>query len=429
LYVSGGSVRVDCLVALLAALEKTRPDLAAFIRTSASNDDVGVSELVELYCDAIRCDYAACEEAAECRAISRLEVQRSASTYPKPAAANAPSEPELNIIDMTEDLSMDVVQDVVFATSRDALPFPPPPPPLSMTKSQRDAIEVARRLDEQDKRRRELFYCVVCLEDHPIHGCYTLECGHRCCEDSLKGYVMSKIHGNEVSDDKLICPHDGCKVPISITTIRGLTKDSGDVDAYEKFDAFRTEAYLNARILASAMMRCPSGDCNYAFEWRPDGGSLYFQCLKCYKDFCLNCKVVGGGVGPGHYPYSCQEQVENLERSVAEKKKFEEWKALNARAQELFDEAITKNGWRSKSYKLINFVILLYNYDHLSVCVLCVFSECPHCTSAIERNTGCDHMTCRTCGCQFCYICGKYNPERPTTRGDCGTSCQNRSRR
>lgn len=362
-YVSGSSVRVDCLVALLAALEKTRPDLAAFIRSSASNDSVSVSDLMELYCDAIRSDYQACEDAAECRAISRHEAEQTAASasaasssvlYP-PLPPNTKATPVSDqfIIDMTSSQeAMDLTQDIAFATSEAVGGHQhifrlPSQPPLRMTRSQREAIELAERLDEQEKRMREQFYCVVCRDDHPIDGCYTLDCGHRCCEESLKGYVMSKINSNEVSDDKLICPYEGCKVPISITTIRGLTKDSGDNDAFEKFDSFRTEAYLNANILASTMMRCPSGDCNYAFEWRPNGGSLYFQCLKCGKEFCLNCKVVGGGIGPGHNPYSCEEQIEVMQRSEAEKKRFEEWKALNARAQELFDEAIAKNGWRS----------------------------------------------------------------------------------
>ena len=35
--------------------------------------------------------------------------------------------------------------------------------------------------------------------------------------------------------------------------------------------------------------------------------------------------------------------------------------------------------------------------------------QCPNCKFWVEKNEGCDHMTCR-CKYEFCYVCGgKYN--------------------
>jgi hypothetical protein len=31
--------------------------------------------------------------------------------------------------------------------------------------------------------------------------------------------------------------------------------------------------------------------------------------------------------------------------------------------------------------------------------------ECPKCSSTIEKNGGCNHMSCRKCGHEFCWVC------------------------
>ena len=38
------------------------------------------------------------------------------------------------------------------------------------------------------------------------------------------------------------------------------------------------------------------------------------------------------------------------------------------------------------------------------------FKQCPKCQFWVEKNTGCNHMTCM-CGMQFCYQCGGNYPK------------------
>jgi hypothetical protein len=148
-------------------------------------------------------------------------------------------------------------------------------------------------------------------------------------------------------------------------------------------------------------MRCPNERCSYAFQWNPDAGAVAFACLSCKEQYCLNCDVAGGAghVGPGHAPLSCEQQVEKQRTDAEAKRLFDEWKEQNAQADALFEKMVRDNGWK----------------------------KCPHCSVAVERNGGCDHMTCRVCRCSFCYLCGKYDSSNPTSsRGCCGSRCSRR---
>lgn len=276
--------------------------------------------------------------------------------------------------------------------------MPPAPPSNVRSESQQEALDLAKQLDAEDEKLRSIFYCNICLEQTPIHGSYSLDCSHRVCSECLEGYINSKINSNEVSNEQLVCPLLGCSCPIPPATVKGCTVDVGNADMFEKYDQFATEGFIEKEILAGSCMRCPNEPCNYVFQWNPDGSALPFECLSCSSSYCLNCELVDGGVGPGHAPYTCAIQAERNQELEEERRKFEEWKAVNARAAELFEELVKRNGWK----------------------------KCPHCTAVIERTAGCDHMTCQKCRCAFCFVCGKYNAANPTSRGDCGSTCGRR---
>lgn len=139
----------------------------------------------------------------------------------------------------------------------------------------------------------------------------------------------------------------------------------------------------------------------------------YFKCEICTKDYCLRCQVEEDEYdkaidlnsprksfrySPGHAPYSCHQQRTRMEEDRKIKQRFEEWKKLNADSEIKFKEMIAKEGLK----------------------------PCPCCGAVIQRNEGCDHMTCKKCNCSFCYICGKYDQKNPQNRGDCGPTCKNK---
>ena len=65
---------------------------------------------------------------------------------------------------------------------------------------------------------------------------------------------------------------------------------------------------------------------------------------------------------------------------------------------------LCKNGWHGQRTceQAMNQELMMYIEDK-------DVKRCPSCHHGIEKNNGCNHMTCGQCGYQFCWLClGKY---------------------
>jgi len=129
-----------------------------------------------------------------------------------------------------------------------------------------------------------------------------------------------------------------------------LVKEMVDIQYYKIYSKYVARSFVddNPRI-----KWCPAPDCGRAV-YCPESVSDTVQCT-CGAKFCFKCNK------ESHVPASCKEVV-----AWAKKEK---------------DESETAT-WLTANTK-----------------------DCPKCNRSIEKNGGCNHMTCSLCKYEFCWVC------------------------
>jgi hypothetical protein len=360
--------------AILESLEIERPDMFGFLRALPMDDNISHAERMAFARQIIRQDY---DNYASVFVSSQDRLPPAPPSGGRTMSQQEAYEISLKIDEeeaaMYQQQAYEVSQqlDEEEAAAEAAI-------------SRQLAYDVSKVLDEEEAEERAVFMCCICMVPCPIHGSFMLDCSHRFCSECLQGYIGSKINSNQVTAEQLVCPEIGCSCPILHTTIHACTVDMGDKDMFEKFDNFMTENFLAKEILAGSYFRCPTDTCNYVCQWKPDGTSLPFDCPSCLTSYCLNCSLVSGGIGPGHAPHTCEMQAARNEQLAEEKQKFEAWKALNEQSTKLFEEEITRNGWKSKSclsiMKWRTMIIIILLPCYLAIFIRCRMStlQCGH---------------------------------------------------
>lgn len=209
------------------------------------------------------------------------------------------------------------------------------------------------------------FVCDICCEDEDGLESFALKCGHRYCVDCYRQYLKQKIK-DEGEAARIQCPSDGCG--------RILDSKSLDIlvttDLVERYNELLHRTYVEHK---DNFKWCPAPDCPNAIECGVKKSSLSkivptVEC-RCGSRFCFGCP------NPDHQPAPC-ELVRRWLKKCA-------------------DDSETAN-WISANTK-----------------------ECPKCLSTIEKNGGCNHMTCKKCKYEFCWMCMGLWSEHGTSWYNC----------
>eukprot|EP00918_Siedleckia_nematoides_P026310 GHVU01056764.1.p1 GENE.GHVU01056764.1~~GHVU01056764.1.p1 ORF type:complete len:546 (-),score=74.56 GHVU01056764.1:424-2061(-) len=179
-----------------------------------------------------------------------------------------------------------------------------------------------------------------------------LECGHRFCSQCWTEYLTTKIM-DEGMGQTIACAAHGCDILVDDATVMNLLTDPKVKLKYQHL-------ITNSFVECNRMLRwCPMPDCGHVvkvqyFDHRP------VTCA-CGHIFCFACGE------NWHDPVKCR------------------W--LRKWIKKCDDDSETSN-WIAANTK-----------------------ECPKCHATIEKDGGCNHMVCKKCRFDFCWVClGPWEP-------------------
>jgi hypothetical protein len=193
------------------------------------------------------------------------------------------------------------------------------------------------------------YQCAVCFdEDLEINAIFVLSsCHHYLCADCMKQHIVTLNKSMRAS--ALPCPIPECTHLVGHTEVKRCLP----ADEYERYQQFLLQDALSK---VGECRWCPNPGCGTAMIGDPKIPLMRCPKPDCHFSFCFNCKE------KWHTDLTCEQ--------------YQKWKKDNQAGDSRFTE------WAAKNTR-----------------------PCAKCHVAIQKNGGCNHMTCANCRHQFCWLC------------------------
>lgn len=229
-------------------------------------------------------------------------------------------------------------------------------------------VGTTTRPNTRSSAKSNLETCEICYDDFSSEQMYSMPCGHDFCYGCWGDYIDNVI-GDGPTCIRSTCPLAGCNETVTEEEVENIAPQSLDL-----FKSYQLRSYVE---LSGTSRWCPGPGCeriatiNSASDlsWVDDSATgVVAKCDSCTTSFCVKC-----GEEP-HAPLTCR--------------------VLSKWIQKCENESETAN-W-----------------------ILANTKPCPMCSTRIEKNQGCNHMTCQKCRHEFCWICmGKWEDHGANTGG------------
>lgn len=202
-------------------------------------------------------------------------------------------------------------------------------------------------------------FCGICFQDTHLSQMTGAGCGHSFCRDCWDGYLKTKIM-EDGDVYRIPCPSVHCSIVVDDDDVCALIKENKVKARYKKLI---TSSFVENHPL---LRWCPRPDCTYAVKVKYKDAQPV-KCI-CNTEFCFACGE------DFHEPVDCD--ILRL--------------------------------WNKKSAGETSDKIDGYTINW----IVTNTKECPKCHTTIEKNGGCNHITCKSAKCkyEFCWVClGPWN--------------------
>jgi len=208
--------------------------------------------------------------------------------------------------------------------------------------------------------------CAICYDDFDTSEMMSMACGHQFCMECWHDFCDNAINEGPASVHTT-CPNAQCREVVTEEEMsRALGSNSSQLT---KFMDYQLRSFVESNALTRW---CPGKGCDRiasaesASAMEAEGNVA--SCSACTTGFCMIC-----GEEP-HAPSTCKDLAK----------------------------------WNEKCR----------NESETANWILANTKSCPRCGSRIEKNQGCNHMTCSSCKHEFCWICmGDWSDHGASTGG------------
>ncbi|XP_068175640.1 E3 ubiquitin-protein ligase RNF14-like [Antennarius striatus] len=308
-----------------------------------------------------------------------------------------PREPDLSDPSLEAD-PMETVSEVPNASESDArmsdwtrdTPDPGEPRPTHL--GLLTQLLVYDATQQQRRFASTVFDCGVCYTSRLGSDCVQLPgCGHVFCRACLTQFCKLQITEGNVRG--VTCPQSACTAGPTPAQVKSLVGE----ELFSRYDRLLLQNTLDAM---PDVVYCPRLSCGAAVIQETSGAAAV--CSVCGFAFCVACRKTY------HGREDCQGKKN---RRTKEEQKQGERVDLPQTAEgikALWDDYSSGSKQRKRLLEARYGREILRNSleDCLSENWMETNSKyCPHCFCRIEKNQGCNIMTCSRCGQMFCWAC------------------------
>lgn len=209
---------------------------------------------------------------------------------------------------------------------------------------------------------KSMVECKICMDMTAYPDCTFLSaCDHAFCDSCVSTLLDHNIQEGTLKDCK--CPETDCGVPIPPALVKSVV----NAETYARYERLLLQSCLGTM---NDVIYCPLLNCQTAMVLNQNEPQA--MCASCLHAFCLKC------MQPAHQEGVVCSRVEDEYLNADEdgRKALEE--AYGKEKLQALLEAKKNGEWLKGNTK-----------------------PCPRCGTSIEKNGGCNHMTCTQCRREF----------------------------